>query len=268
MLRRTIMAAAGTAALVAATLAPAQAATYAVTVSAPAQADSGALFKVTGKVTGSGAGKKTLKIQRKIGSGPWKTISTVTTTKTGSYTRSVKMASVGQKKYRVVAPAQGRVKQGLSPTRTVTGFTWLTLVGQSHLSRGYTNWDVTARVAETSYPRSVQYATYGSEGDSFDDFNLAGKCDRLRFGLGLDDRSYSESAQSFSVLGFSDFGGFTQYFATDGASSTHERYDKTIAGGITTLRFSASLSGGAVVALTTPKAHCSVSALPTSPIIG
>ncbi|RYJ05525.1 MAG: hypothetical protein EON52_11115, partial [Actinomycetales bacterium] len=202
MFRRTLITSAGAAALVAAMLSPAQAAAYKVTASAPATADVGALFKITGK----SSARKTLSVQLFSGS-RWKTVSTVKTSSKGTYTRSVKMPSVGAKKYRVVAPAKGSVKAGVSPTRTVTGFTWLPLVTQPHLSGGYQNWDVTAKVAGTAYGRSILYANGGTGSSVLNYYNVDGRCNTVNFGLGIDDRSGSEAGVPFDVVGFSDPGG-------------------------------------------------------------
>lgn len=264
MFRRTLIAAIGAITLAAATLAPAQAATYKVTASAPATADVGTLFKITGK----SSAKKTLTIQQYSGS-RWKSFTTVKTASNGTYVRSVKMPSLGAKKYRVVAPAAGSVKTGVSPTLTVTGYTWLAMASQPHLSGGYQNWDVTARVASTSYARSVQYAK-ASDSSAFNYLNLGGRCNRVAFGVALDDLSGTDVGQEFSATVRGDFGSGLDYNLTESSAATRTlvKYDKEIPLQIKTLIFSAYVTSGAVIAITSPRAHCSVAKLPPMPLIG
>lgn len=263
MFRRTLVSAAAATALVALTFVPAEAASYTVTATTPASADVGKTFKVTGAVTGSGKAKKTLLVQRKVGSAAWKTYTTVKTDAQGKFARSVKVSSVGAKKYRVVAPAKGSVKQGVSPTRTVTGYTWLPLVDQSfQVFGGSVATDVTAKVGSTSYPRSF-LITEGS-GDSLSiNFRTNGHCNLINLGYGIDSRfsgttGYVVGAGGYDVSGSS----FSQIYADATSSTTHAKRQAAIDPRVDLVYLYRGSSGSSITAFTTPKVHCSVTELP------
>lgn len=254
---RPVLVGAMAAAVVALSITPALAAAYKVTATAPSTADVGALFKVKGK---SSAGK-TLSIQLRSGSS-WKTVSTVKTASNGTYTRSVKMASVGAKKYRVVAPAKGAVKTGVSPTLTVTGFTWLPLAKQSHVtytSDGSTVFtDVVGRVGATSYSHSI--LTRGSSGvTSY--FNVDGRCDKLNLGLGLDSRFPGSVGTTTYAGGFGTGYSSGDYFDIV-PTATLVKAEPSIDSRADTLYLGRIDGGSGVTAFTTPKVHCSITSLP------
>ena len=285
MIRTALAAVATTAAVAALTIAPAEAAAYGVTLTAStAKADVNTTFKLSGKVTGKSAGGKKLVIQRKIGSAAWKNFSTVTTRSTGTYAKTLRMTSVGAKSFRVLAPKKGKLATGKSATKTVTGFTWLLFAKQSHeaVAIGGTGGgtvtavDTDARINGKKYSHSLLF--YVKEPNHAVGFvtNTANRCDRVAFGYALDDQSSDTAlpqpveAGSAKSSNPSDTG---DSFVADNAPATTnlQTVNAPITAGNDALimgRNGAEGTERGVVAITTPRIHCSITELPASTIGG
>ena len=258
MFRHLVAGAAGIAAVAALTVAPAEAAAYGVTLTASTvKADVNTTFKLSGKVTGSGAGRKSIIVQRKIGSAAWKNYSTITTRQTGTYSKAFTMASVGAKSFRVLVPKSGKLTTGTSNTVEVTGYTWLALVNQPLQHYGTGAFNVVGRVNGETYAKSI--VMYGEGGYYFD---VDSKCDRVSLGFGLDERTSGSLEQPFSA-GFADSNG-TTVLADNTADIALAKIDQPLTPSAEFLYFGRDTEVGSnkYVAVTTPKVHCTVTQLP------
>lgn len=296
MFRQALIASAG-AVLVAGALAlPAEAKAYEVTLRTDVtKTDVKDTFRLSGEVTGSGAGNKQLIVQRKIGSSGWKTYSTLTTRPTGTFAKTFTMPSPGAKQFRVLVPKSGSLTTGTSNVKTVTGYEWLSLAkrgieivsvdysNNSFYSIGGAGVNVEATVDGHKYPHSIRFQN-PYVGDSSDRgvfllANLAGLCDEASFGYGLDEVSSDEAEdQPFAALGIPSVyvGSEDDYdpYVTPGqdplASKDHVKVRTPIKS--TTNIFEAGWQGRegsapAVVTLTTPRVHCAASQLPDSKFV-
>ena len=178
------------------TVAPAQAASYAVTLTTSKQkVDVGRKFTLSGKVTGKSASAKTLRIQRKVGSGAWSTLTTVKTTSKGSYSRAVTARSTGATAYRVVAPKAGSTAQGTSPSVTVTGYTWLYLADQPVTAVGGAVVDTPRTIGGKTYKKSI--VLFG--GSSLVAWNFQQQCDQVTSAVTVDPKFSGSNPQSTST---------------------------------------------------------------------
>ena len=268
-MHRTLLAA-GTAAaalvLAAVTAAPAEAASYAVSIkTSKTQTDVGTRFTLSGKVTGRGAGGKTVVIERKIGSGKWTKLTTTKTTSKGTYERKLTAKSVGAKQYRVVAGASSSVGRGTSAAVTVTGFTWLTLAEQPTTAQIATV-NISRRAGGKTYPHSI--VLLGFAGSSAVIWQVDKKCDGFSTSVVVDPAYAADGdAATGDVVSGTD-----PFSSPDGPRVTAKNGTPT-AFKTTTLKgadyFALALdqtegSEGSTptVDLLTPKAHCSVTTLP------
>lgn len=293
MFRQALIASAG-AVLVAGALAlPAEAKAYEVTLKTDsAKTDVKDDFRLSGEVTGSGAGNKQLIVQRKIGSSGWKNYSTVTTRPTGTYSKSFEMLSPGAKQFRVLVPKAGSLTTGTSNVKTITGYSWLSLAkrGTETISVdfdsgsygfGITGNNVKTRVDGHDYPHSIRFLNLaGSQSGTANVIvaNLDGKCDEASFGYGLDESSpEGATPSSFLAVGAASFfsEGFAHYYVGSNeepgqATFEHKKVRTAITSDVDyfiagTQSQSSEESGvpGTTV-LTTPRVHCSTWELPDS----
>lgn len=163
----------------------AQAATYSVSIAlSTAKADVGQVVKISGTVKGTKSSAKALSVQRKVGSGAWTRLGTVKTGSTGKYSYAHKVTTAGTQYFRVIAPTYGSVKQGVSASKTFTGWAWLWLAQQPHFSgpaRSF--WDADATVAGTARPHSV----ISLDEARVADWSVGRRCDRGDFTLAVSD---------------------------------------------------------------------------------
>jgi hypothetical protein len=127
---RCVVLVAALAASAATVAAPAQAAKPKFVVTAAVSAtnvDVGQKIKVSGAVRGSGAAKKTVRLERRVGRTAWKTVASAKTNSKGKYAFAYALRQAGAQSFRVVAPKNRKRATGASPARTVTGWRWLDL---------------------------------------------------------------------------------------------------------------------------------------------
>jgi|GEM_PF-5430106 len=231
---------------------PAEAATYKVSLSlSAAQADTGKTIKLTGAVSGSKAAKKTVWVQRKVGSGAWTTIAKPKTNASKKYAYTHTVSAAGAQQFRVVAPKKGSVKQGVSPSRSLVGWKWLLLAQQSHWSTGAQYVDTTRTIDGVSYPHSLELIG-DSSAAAFIHWNLSQWCDHYDVRATLP--GGIAGSQTFWVTSDASTG-TTVY----GGEVT--RLPEVVGSFSTFLRFGKPASGSSVVVLT-PRVHCRVAALP------
>lgn len=160
--------------------------TYKVSISTNTTAPTvGTTVKVTGKIAGPKAAKKKLLVQRKVGTGAWKTVAKVRTSTKRTYSARVRVLTAGQQYVRVVAPKSTKAKAGSSSRRGFVGWRWLDLTKQPNEKSGtVVNGPVT--IAGKTYPKALTFAYSGIY------FNTAGKCTTLRGSVGAPDAEAGE----------------------------------------------------------------------------
>lgn len=232
--------------------------TYKVSIStSKASADVGQTVRVSGKVSGPRAAKKALLVQRRIGSGAWKTVSKVRTTTKRAYATNVKVATAGKQQLRVVAPKSKKVKKGVSTARNLTGWRWIDAT---------TNAAIEGLTRQTATIQGRKYTGLAAAPDENGIMfvQVDGTCDALNYSVGVEGK-----VDSYAGLVLAQF--------ADEALSTPLAYvEKALTGG--TAPFSGSWplrtdSGFIYVALSSnsvdteravlvaPRLHCSVNRL-------
>lgn len=250
MIRRSLVLLA--ASLVGAVLvaAPAQAATYSVTISiSKVKADVGQTIAFSGSVSGKKAAKKTVTLQRKVGSGAWKTVGTAKTNKKKKYSFRHKVSATGSQLFRVVAPKKGSTKAGISPRKAFTGWTWLHLSQQPKYVHGDVRFGFSPTVLDVQRPRSIQLE--GVVG-----WQLNNRCDTSDINVVL----YPDTTGPVTVT--SDVGGVED--TTEANSSALSRID-VVTVNAPYLELRNEDSPTIPVVLTSPRIHCSVAELPSGP---
>jgi hypothetical protein len=250
-----------TVALVVATTAlaaPAEAASFGVSLTlSRTKADVGKTLTASGKVTGSKAGKKLLTVQRRVGTGAWRKVGTTRTTSKGAFSYAYRVRSTGAQSLRVVAPATGSTKLGVSPARAFTGFTWVDLYDAPYQSGG----DAVVRGPVTGWTvegRKPPAHTLGLTSDAYVYWNVDSRCDAWRTDVAVPD---GNPGSSFTVK--LSAWQTTVLTPTSEAPVIHH-LDTQLTGlnGLNVRRDESSMGG--VVYLMTPQAHCSTSTLPVA----
>ena len=227
--------------------------TYSVSLSISAsQPTVGTKVRLSGKVAGPGAAGKQVWVQRKAGSGPWKTVAKVRTSAKRTYVARLKVSKVGRHDVRVVAPSSSTISAGTSATRRYTGFRWLDLTRQQHATGGEPrNGPVT--IAGKRYAKAFTFRDAGVY------FNTLGKCTTLRGSVGTPD----DVAGRLVVLTSStpEFDDEREYHARAAAGATPRRVSWPVTGRAA-VAFGDDNSPKRV-SMVSPKLRCSVNALPT-----
>lgn len=233
--------------------APASAASYAVTASLSKSApDVGTKTTLSGKVTGSGAGKKTLTVELRLGNGSWKKVGTTKTSSKGAYSYGFKVTKVGDQALRVVAPKKGKTGKGTSPAVALAGWTWLDLARQPHAVDGSAFVDTTPTISGDAHPKSVELQARAGGSSIF--WSLANQCDDAEIDLTLYDGAAGtesvtvgtdDGAQSYPVVAFNTYGTHNVTSQSEYVSVTRD-------------------ASGPIVVITSPRAHCKVDRLPAS----
>lgn len=255
---RTVLAALALVAGSVALAAPAKAATYGVTLTAShAQRDVGQKLTLSGKVSGAKAAGKKLAVQRRVGTGAWRTIATPRTTKTRTFSSRVTVSRTGTQQYRVVAPAAGSTQRGVSPARTVTGWTWLDLYDESYYSSGGVQRGWVGTVNGGTPPRET-LGLYSSDGNAgshgFVGWRSEGQCDRVTAAIGMSD---GDSTAKYVRL---EAGGPAQLLEVQPSEITKVDVPLVDDAGFSLRRFEGS--GGGYVVVESPRAHCRVDRMP------
>lgn len=253
-MHRSTIALAALVGLVAAVLVvtPAQAATYGVTLTVGAtRADVGTKVVLSGAVSGSKAAKKTVLVQRRVGTGAWKTIAKPRTSSSKRYSYSHQVSVVGPQQFRVVAPKKGSTQVGTSPRRGFTGFTWLWLAQQPHFAGPTrTFWDATLTVGGVARPHSILSLEDGHVAD----WQLGGRCDRADIRAAVDDAATGYASYSF----LTDIPSQVASSAT--AQDNLRPVDVQLNKDASTLVVDSG--GNEALIIVSPRVHCSVSRLP------
>lgn len=229
--------------------------TYKVGISINTTAPSvGTTVKVTGKVTGPKAAKKKLLVQRKVGSGAWKTVAKVRTSKKRTYSARVRVLTAGQQYVRVVAPKSTKAKAGSSSRRGFVGYRWLDLTTQpSEKSGTVVNGPVT--IAGKTYPKALTFQYSGIY------FNTAGKCTTLRGSVGA---PYAESGELLVISFPTSDSEEPQEFRTAAAAGAAPRAATYTVTKRPMIAFGHGDADGRV-SFVAPQVRCSVNALAAVP---
>lgn len=233
-------------------------AAYAVTVTASrSQVDVGQSFTLSGQVTPAARGKK-VTIQRRYGTGSWRTIGTATLKSSGSYAKTIKATKAAPTSYRVLKAKSSSRSAGTSRTVGVGAYRWRhltdlpsfrgSLVGTSEKS---------AVMLGVTYPHSLLVGGSASAG-----FETAGLCDDLTTYAGIDQRSTASATVNVRInrlvnpLDTSAPGIFNQS-TTSGAAVLYFRAGTSMSPRPAAVFLEATTPGNDVVAaFGTPRVHC------------
>lgn len=222
-------------------------------------ADVGQTVRVSGKVSGPRAAKKRLAVQRRIGSGSWKTVARTSTTKSRRFSARVKVTTAGAQQFRVVAPATKKARQGVSASRALTGWRWIDPVAGAaveDLTRATLTIDG-ARHAAWTAPINADGALYA---------RVDGRCDALTAGLAvesgaIDNRAITQVAQ-FDSWQASDPIAAAAKLVTANSGVVQTRWPLSSATNAIAVFVSTDVTGTARGGLVQPRLHCSVNSLP------
>jgi hypothetical protein len=174
-----------------------------------------------------------------------------------TYTVKHKVSRVGAQSFRVVAPKSGSTKTGISPARSIVGWTWLALYDQSYYSSGGVQRGWTGTVNGGTPPRDT-FGLYSDDASSGSHGSLLWRpeeqCDRLTAAVGLSD---SDGTAAFLRL---QAAGPSQDVEAQPSEMTPVDVSLVGAASLSMRRF--QLSGGGYVVVESPKAHCKVGRLP------
>lgn len=203
------------------------------------------------------AAKKRLAIQRKVGSGKWRTVRKVRTTSRARYSMKVKVTTAGRQYYRVVAPRSSKRRAGHSRARVLTGFRWLDLTKQPSMKpTGYGAVRGPVTVAGRTYPTAL---TYRFAADMFD---VSWRCTTFTASAGVPDGETAPATLRTVVL--KRFEGDTEPKTTDtlltpGRAPVAIRADLT---GQRVLMLHPRTNSADMAAVIAPRVRCSINSLP------
>jgi hypothetical protein len=126
---------------------------------------------------------------------PWKTRSAAKVTRTGTYRLVTKPTTAFTHRYRVLMPAVGHHRKGVSPTVKVKVYAWSPLTDQASVNNDGMSFGST-NINGTTYDRSV-YLAYDTSGSI--EFNVNHDCTSLRGTFGLSDNSTAGGQGELSV---------------------------------------------------------------------
>lgn len=238
-------------------VAPASAAgTYRVTLSSSRSvADVGQVAVLTGKVSGNGAGKKTIGIDVKVGDGAWKHLGTTRTRKTGAYTYRATVTSAGTMSYRVVVPRSKTVGKATSKTVSLQTWRWLDLYDQPYLTGGGVVGRGAYETTTIGGAKPPAHTLAMGEG-SYAYWNLAQECNKVLAQAGLSDSDLGSSA----TVRFELSGDTTDVPVTGGQPLQGFASMATSSVG----GFRVSRPDDHYAYLVLPRAHCKVNQLPVA----
>jgi len=222
--------------------------TFTISRGSKTQADVGRTVRIAGKVSGPKSAKKRLAVQRKVGSGKWRTIKKIRTTKKSRYSVAIKTSTAGRQYLRVVAPKSSKRRAGKSRARPLTGYRWIDLTTQSRTDTGTITTGPVV-IAGRTYSRGFSFGGNGAF------FSLNRACSSFRGVAGTeagastgtlivyitDDPSAPPAAESIPLT------------ATAGKSFSYT----------TKSRLFLAFGGDAVVG--SPQLRCSINRLPAAP---
>ncbi|WP_162799446.1 hypothetical protein, partial [Nocardioides sp. 616] len=180
-------------------VAPRAAATYKVKASissstAVAKED---VIKVSGKVTPKAAGQKIILQQRLDGRTTWKKTDDVKVKKNGRFLLSDDPGTPGLRFYRVVKPASGNVKAGVSKELEVTVYRWEKLVQRTSGPKVNIDGNTGAMVGAEYYSASLTTETPGTP--AYVEYTLGRKCKSLSATYALTDGSETGATGTVSL---------------------------------------------------------------------
>jgi hypothetical protein len=222
--------------------------TYKVSVvTSKAKADVGQTIKVSGKVTGPLSSKKRLTVQVRAGSGTWKTVKKVSTTRKSRYSTQVKVTSAGKQSVRVVAPRSKKARQGVSKARGFVGWRWLDLTVQPQAVNG------SAKVGPVTIA-GKNYAKAITLTDARIMFTINDSCDTFQGAAGVKD-GVDTNATLTTFVSTPGWGDGTDHAVTAGAPVT--KVSQTVKDGY----WFGMIAEGGVVTAVNPTIHCTVNRL-------
>ena len=226
-------------------------------------ADVGQTVRLSGKVSGPRAAKKRLAVQRKVGSGTWKTVARTSTTKSRRYSARVKVTTAGAQQFRVVAPGTKKARQGVSRSRALTGWRWI-----DPSANGVVQDLTRATLTIDGARHSTWVAPINSSGALF--AQIDGRCDALTAGLtveggNIDDRAIMQVAQLGSWQ-TSDVIAEAAKMVLGRSGVVHTRWQIRPATRGIAIFVQTDVAGTARGGLVQPRLHCSVNALPKTPV--
>lgn len=259
---RTIAVAAATGLVVALAPTTAHAAkpAYKVSISlSKTTADVGQTVTVSGKVAGPKSAKKKLLVQRKVGSGAWKTVKKVKTTKKSRYSTKVKVSTAGKQSVRVVALKSSKRVKGVSKAKSYTGYRWLDLTVQKRQDSGGGVTKGAVTLDGTTYAKAFTFSGAGTY------FHFAKKCTTVRLGLGAQAGATGTSLLLMKMNEISSSGTPPVQTSTNiTAGTAPQTKDFSVAG----FAFTAFGSGGSGQIVTVnPVARCAANSLPAMPAL-
>lgn len=218
------------------------------------KADVGQVITVAGRVKGPKAKKKRLVVQRKVGTGAWRSVKKVRTNKKGRYATKVKVNLAGQQYLRVVAPKSKKARMGVSSRRGYVGWRWLDLTTQRSQTEGNDAVKGPATIAGKTYPKAITFENTGTY------FNTAAVCDTFKSTAGVVDGG-TETGGALALA-----------FTSEQLESEPRETFVELRAGEAPKPFRASLrdirsfafgSDSGRIAVVSPQVHCTVNALPT-----
>ena len=228
---------------------------YKVSIStSAAKADVGQTVKVSGKVTGPRAARKSLAVQLKVGKGAWRTVKKVRTTTSRRYSASIKVSTAGKQYLRVVAPKTKKVRQGVSRTRGLVGWRWLDLTSRAK-SAGDSVAVAPASVAGTTYAKAISVSGRRIT------FPVNGACDTFTAGFGVRDGV----ALGTTVMTFISTSAWGNATPVEVAPNTAPKSLNLKLQGASTLGMDVEL--GAVATVVNPRVHCTVNTAPSMAVL-
>jgi hypothetical protein len=126
---------------------------------------------------------------------PWKTRGSAKVTRTGTYQLVTKPTTAFTHRYRVLMPAVGHHRKGISPTVKVKVYAWSRLTEQTNVNNDSFSFGST-NINGTTYDQSV-YLAYDTSGSI--EFNVNRDCTSLRGTFGLSDNSTAGGQGELSV---------------------------------------------------------------------
>jgi hypothetical protein len=228
-----------------------------ITLKSASTTELGKSVSIAGTVSPNAKGK-TVSIQRRYGSGSWKTVATKKLTSTSKYSASIKTTAGGPTSYRVVKATSSTRSTGYSSSKTVDVFRWRDLTTLPNLdsdSAFLGNWYMNGN----NFPASISTTLLNGAPS----WNIAvPKCTKIRTYVGMDDDSLAGSTGSSQLLLDFPSGPVSTVSSDDNlAPNKNPRYvQKTFETGHTKLSLGGGITtpgaGTAYLTLGSPKLYC------------
>lgn len=206
------------------------------------------IVKIRGKVTPKAVGQKVVLQQRLAGKKRWAVSGTSKIKPTGKFLLKDDPSTAGTRFYRVVKPATGAIRAGVSKEMTLVVYTWDKLAfrapgANTNLASG------TATIGATSFDASLFTRTSGAP--TFVEYTLGDKCRLLKASYALTDSSPTGTSGSYTLA----VDGVTSSTAVLGTGSIARDVVTDVTGAFR-IRYDFTTTPGAFVAAATPQVLC------------